>query len=164
VKKSVAIILILIAGVTKASDLPDHRMTPGATNPDVTQTNVGETVCTKGFTKTIRPPAYFTNKLKKIQIRQYGYANSNPRDYEEDHLIALSIGGAPQDAKNLWPQPRNSEWGADKKNQLEFVLYKMLCAGEISLIDAQLAMATDWILAWKAYVPGHQKYRFNTVD
>jgi hypothetical protein len=145
-----------------ASDLPDSAITPGAINPSVTQQNIQSTVCVRGYTKTIRPPAHFTNKLKKRQIREYGYADRNPKHYEEDHLIALSIGGAPDDPRNLWPEPRNSEWGAAKKDQLEFVLYKMVCADEISLAEAQHDMATNWIEAWKRYVPSHQKYRFKS--
>lgn len=147
-----------------AGDLPNLSMTPGAINTDVTQLNIYQTICVHGYTKTIRPPAYFTNRLKKQQIRQYGYADTNPKDYEEDHLIALSIGGAPEDIRNLWPQPRNSEWSAQKKNQLEFVLYKMVCENEIKLIDAQHAMASDWITAWRQYVPGFKRNRFNNVD
>jgi hypothetical protein len=141
-----------------ASDLPDPVMTPGAINFDVTQENIQQTVCVKGYTKTIRPPAHFTNKLKKRQLREYGYADRNPKHYEEDHLIALSIGGAPEDVRNLWPQPRISEWNAKKKDQLEFVLYKMICADEILLSEAQHAMATNWIEAWKRYVLRHRHY------
>ena len=163
-KKSLLLLSLLVNCLAFAGDLPDPRMTPGTTNADVTQENIQQTVCVKGYTKTIRPPAYRTNKLKKIQIRQYGYDNTNPKDYEEDHLIALSIGGAPEDEHNLWPQPRKSEWSAAKKDQLEFVLYKMVCANEISLKDAQHAMGTDWIAAWKAYVPSHRSYRFKNVD
>jgi len=147
-----------------SSDLPSSSLTPGALNPEVTQENIKQTVCVKGYTKKIRPPAYYTNKLKKLQIREYGYADRNPKNYEEDHLIALSIGGAPKDPSNLWPEPRNSEWSASKKDRLEFVLYKMVCAQEISLEEAQRAMATNWIEAWKKYVHSHQPYRFNQVD
>jgi hypothetical protein len=143
-----------------ASDLPDPAITPGAINPDITQENIRQTVCVKGFTKTIRPPAYFTNKLKKRQMREYGYTDINPKHYEEDHLIALSIGGAPDDEKNLWPEPRISEWGANKKDQLEFVMYRMVCAHELTLAEAQHAMATNWIEAWKQYVPSHKIYKF----
>ncbi len=143
-----------------ASDLPNPSITPGEINPDVTQANVQSTVCVKGYTKTIRPPANFTNKLKKRQIREFGYSDINPRHYEEDHLIPLSIGGAPDDPGNLWPEPRNSVWGAAKKDQLEFVMYKMVCSDEISLAEAQHAMAFNWIQAWEQYVPSHQKYRF----
>lgn len=142
-----------------ASDLPNLALTPGAINLDVTQENIQFTICVKGYTKTIRPPAHFTNKLKKRQIRQYGYADRNPKHYEEDHLIALSIGGAPDDPRNLWPEPRISEWNADKKDRLEFVLYKMVCAQEISLAEAQHSMATNWIEAWKRYISIHQLYK-----
>lgn len=156
-------VVAAVPGVA-AGDLPDKRMTPGALNPNVRQDNIQATVCVKGFTKTIRPPAYVTNKLKRQQIADYGYANSDPRDYEEDHLVALSIGGAPSDARNLWPQPRDSEWGAAKKDQLELVLYRMVCAYQIPLEQAQLAMSDDWISAWKRYVPPGAKAQHQAVD
>jgi hypothetical protein len=161
--KRVALFVAILPAFAFAGDLPDPKLTPGATNPDVTQENIQQTVCVKGFTKTIRPPASYTNKLKKTQIRQYDYSDTNPKDYEEDHLIALSIGGNPTDSANLWPQPRKSEWGADKKDQLEFVLYKRVCAGEVSLKDAQREMATDWIGAWKKYV-SVADVKFKSVD
>lgn len=155
-----ALTALLSCSLAVAGDLPDPRLTPGALNPEITQANVFQTVCVRGYSKRIRPPVYFTNRLKKRQIRAYGYADGNPKHYEEDHLVPLSIGGAPDDPRNLWPEPRISEWGADKKDQLEFVLYKMVCAGEISLADAQREIAVNWIDAWKRYVPGHQKFKF----
>jgi hypothetical protein len=159
-----AILALVLSFPAFASDLPDPALTPGAINPNVTQANIQRTVCVMGYTKTIRPPTHFSNKLKKRQIREYGYADTNPKHYEEDHLIALSIGGAPHDPRNLWPEPRNSEWGADKKDRLEFVIYKMVCAQEISLADAQHKMATNWVEAWKQYVPSHQNYRFRRME
>ena len=156
----VALAALLLAAPVWAADLPDPVLTPGVTNPDVTQDNIRQTVCVRGYSKSIRPPAYFTNKLKRQQIREYGYADTNPRDYEEDHLIALSIGGAPRNPRNLWPEPWHSEWNAKKKDQLEFVLFRMVCEHEISLADAQHAMATNWIKAWNEYVPNHPNYRF----
>src|SRR5665647_496184 len=147
-----------------ASDLPDPSLTPGAINPEVTQQNIHSTVCVKGYTKTIRPPAHYTNKLKKRQMREYGYVDRNPKHFEEDHLIALSIGGSPDDPLNLWPEPRNSGWSAKKKDRLEFVLYRMVCRQEISLTEAQHEMATNWIEAWKRYLTIHRHYRFKRVD
>ncbi len=155
---------VLLSSFVHAGDLPDPYLTPGTINPAVTQENIDQTVCAKGYTKTIRPPANYTNSLKKKQILQYRYADTNLHDYEEDHLIALSIGGAPWDPHNLWPEPRHSEWGADKKDQLEFVMYKMVCARQISLIDAQRAMASDWIATWNNYVRGRHGIRFRKID
>jgi hypothetical protein len=159
-----ATLALVLSFPTWASDLPDPSLTPGAINLEVTQANIQQTVCVKGYTKTIRPPAHFTNKLKKRQMREYGYADRNPKHYEEDHLIALSIGGAPDDPRNLWPEPRNSEWNAKKKDQLESVLYRMVCRQDITLAEAQHELATNWIEAWKQYVPSHQHYKFKRVD
>src|SRR5262245_21264224 len=79
-------------------------LTPGALNPDVTQANINETICMRGWTKTIRPPVDYTNALKLTQMRDYGLSGS-PRDYQEDHLISLELGGDPRDPRNLWPEP-----------------------------------------------------------
>lgn len=147
-----SIIALVYSCAVWASDLPNPVLTPGSINLHVTQENIKKTVCVSGYTKTIRPPARYTNKLKKWQISEYGYSDINPMHYEEDHLIALSIGGAPGDPHNLWPQPRNSEWGADKKDQLERMLYKNVCAQKVTLAEAQRAMASNWIEAWKRYL------------
>jgi len=152
-----ALALALITTQAFASDLPNPSLTPGAINPYITQQNIHQTVCIKGYTKTIRPPSYYTNKLKKRQIREYGYEDRNPKHYEEDHLVALSIGGAPHDPRNLWPEPRKSEWNAKKKDQLEFVLYKLVCRDKVSLAEAQHEMGADWIEAWKRYVHANGK-------
>lgn len=168
--KRTPFLLILAATIALpvwASDLPNPQLTPGAIDPTVTQENIDSTVCVRGYTKTVRPPAYYTNKLKKHQMREYGYEDRNPKHYEEDHLIALSIGGNPRDPKNLWPEPRKSEWNAKKKDRLEYVLYRMVCDHEISLNEAQQAMASDWIAAYKKYVPQKKRgkgYRFEHVD
>ena len=143
-----------------ASDLPDHVLTPGAINPNVTQANIQQTVCVKGFTKKIRPPASYTNNIKRQQLETYYKGQGEMSSVEEDHLVPLIAGGHPTAIENLWPEPRISEWNADKKDRLEFVLYKMVCTQEISLAEAQHAMATNWIDAWQQYVPSHQHYRF----
>ncbi|GAA4626839.1 hypothetical protein GCM10023196_036730 [Actinoallomurus vinaceus] len=122
---------------------PDPRCTPGALNPAVMQANIHQTVCVPGYTKTIRPPVTYTDALKRQQIREYGYTDTNPRDYEEDHFIPLSLGGAPRDSHNLWPEPGNP----NPKDDVEFKLYKAVCAGTVTLAAAQKAIMTDWTTA-----------------
>lgn len=124
---------------------------PGATNPNITQDNIKTTVCVPGYTKKIRPPSSYTNKLKKQQMAALGLPGK-PSDYEEDHLISLEIGGNPTDPNNLWPEPYAGEWGARKKDQLEDKLHRMVCTGQISLADAQHAIATNWIDAYNKYM------------
>ena len=44
--------------------LPDPRCTPGSVDPDVTQANIGSTICKSGWTKTVRPPEAQTERFK----------------------------------------------------------------------------------------------------
>ena len=85
--------------------LASWARTPGVVNPDVTQATIGETICVRGWTRTVRPPTDYTNGLKVRQMREYGVGGS-PSGYQEDHLISLELGGHPTDPRNLWPEPR----------------------------------------------------------
>jgi len=87
--------------------LPNSARTPGAVNPAVSQANIGRTICVSGWTATIRPPSSFTTRLKVAQLTSgYTYkGDTSSRDYEEDHLISLELGGAPSAEANLWPEP-----------------------------------------------------------
>ena len=125
-------------------------------NPDVTQATIGQTICVTGWTATIRPPSSYTTKLKIAQLAS-GYAYNGDQktgDYEEDHLVSLELGGSPRDEANLWPEPYNAPEGAKVKDVVENRLHKMVCAGQLSLIDAQNAIATNWWVAYQTYVGG----------
>lgn len=146
------VILMLVAFHILAGDLPDKNLTPGWLNPAVTQANIKSNICIPNWTTTVRPPVSYTNKLKLKQMVQYGYKDVNPANYEEDHLIPLSIGGSPTDPRNLWPEPWHSVWNAHVKDRLEVLLHKKVCKGELTLHVAQIIIATDWISAYKLYI------------
>jgi hypothetical protein len=81
--------------------LPDPLDKPGAVNPAVTQQNIDETICRPGWARTIRPPQQYTRALKRRQLGTWvAYAGGPLRAFEEDHLIALELGGAPVDQRN----------------------------------------------------------------
>lgn len=149
---------VLLAGgpVWGQSSLPDPRLTPGALNPVVTRENIGATICLRGWTRTVRPPEAFTYALKRQQVRGWGYQDRRLGHYEEDHLVPLDLGGSPDDERNLWPEPRESEdgWTADRKDELEVVLNRLVCSGSLPLAEAQRAIATNWIEAYRRYVGG----------
>ena len=140
--------------VTSSNGLPDPRLTPGALNPAVTQASIGSTICVAGWTKTVRPKASYTNALKLKQLKSgYNFGGDvNPRDYEEDHLVPLEIGGAPADPKNLWPEPRSIVRGASVKDKLENKLHLMICGGLITLKDARKIFQNNWELGYQKYI------------
>jgi len=139
----------------ESAALPNSAMTPGALNTAVTQQNLMETICRPGgYTKSIRPPESYTSKLKREQIRAYGYSDTRMYDYEEDHLISLELGGSPDNPKNLWPEPHHviGGWGSYAKDKLENKLHKMVCHGQISLRDSQQDIAGNWIETYKRLI------------
>jgi hypothetical protein len=135
---------------------PNSVLTPGATNPAVTQATIGRTICVVGWTTKIRPPSSYTTALKRQQIVAYGDRDHNLADYEEDHLISLEIGGAPRSPANLWPEPYTVKLsdgrsvGARVKDLLENRLHALVCAHKLSLAGAQRDIASDWIRSWFA--------------
>jgi hypothetical protein len=111
----------------------DPGRTPGVLNPDVTPATIGQTICVRGWTRTIRPPSSYTSELKLRQMRDYG-STGGPSDYQEDHLISLELGGDPRDPRNLWPEPRLR---AEQVDSLENELNDRICSGSLSLAEAQ---------------------------
>jgi hypothetical protein len=123
--------------------LPRHDLTPGAVDPRVTQQNLGSTICRPGYSASVRPPFRYTNAMKHRLMRAYGVAGSI-HDYELDHLIPLGVGGCPDCASNLWPEPRNIFPGAKEKDEVEDYLHRQVCSGALSLAEAQQEIASNW--------------------
>ncbi len=88
----------------------------------------------------MRPPASYTTALKLRQMRDFGETGS-PRNYKEDHLVPLSLGGAPSDPNNLFPQPTAK---TVEKEELEDHLHQAVCSGQMTLAAAQAKMRRDW--------------------
>jgi hypothetical protein len=133
---------------------PNPRLTPGALNPAVDQANIRETICVRGYSRSIRPPEEYTERLKRLGIRRYGYSDRRLRDYEEDHLVSLELGGSPRSPRNLWPEPRHvvGGWGSYTKDRLEDRLHRLVCRGRVPLARAQHEIASNWIAAYRRYV------------
>ena len=145
------------ARVGRPDIYPDPVRTPGAINSDITQENIRETICNPRWsTKSIRPEASYTNRLKIEQIGEYGYSDSRLRDYEEDHFIPLELGGNPTDPRNLWPEPFDTslpDGGAHAKDKVENYLHAEVCSGSLTLDQAQREIVEDWYRVYQTSVP-----------
>jgi len=126
--------------------LPDRACTPGALDPHVTQANLASTVCRAGgYTKSVRPPAAVTGVEKRAALVAYG--DTGPSSgYELDHLVPLSLGGSPNSPANLWPQPGSAP---NAKDKLEGALLDLVCSDRMPLAEAQQAISTDWVTAYR---------------
>lgn len=128
-------------------DLPNHRLTPGSTDPRVTQATIDTTVCVHGYTKTVRNVPV---SERKAVFAAYHIAYASHASYELDHLISLELGGD-NAATNLWPEPYAGAEGARHKDVLETRLKVLVCQHALALATAQHAIATDWRAALKQY-------------
>ena len=151
---------------TAAAVVPDPKLHPGAVDRTLTKTRL----CSDTFhTSDVRPNSSFTGRLKRLQLADGGtittlnftytvvgeHIAGEPADYEEDHLIALELGGAPHDPRNLWPEPWERRGaglapagtGAESKDKVENRLHDEVCAGTMSLKAAQHKIATAWTTA-----------------
>ena len=143
-----------------ATGLPSRTLTPGATNPAVTQATIHQTICLVGWTATIRPSSSYTSALKARQLETYGFTDHHLADYEEDHLVSLELGGSPRDPLNLWPEPRHirladgTDIGGYAKDALENSLKRRVCAGTLSLVSAQHEIARNWVKYWRLMKAG----------
>ncbi|MDH6125048.1 hypothetical protein [Kitasatospora sp. GP82] len=132
--------------------LPDAACTPGVTSPAVTQVTIASTICKPGgYTSAIRPPAAITGKEKAANARSYGYTGPMG-DAEYDHLVPLSLGGDPNDPRNLWVEPPSPDHVSGKgpnndKDVVETHLHTAICKNQVTVAAAQEAIATDWTTA-----------------
>src|ERR1044072_3556487 len=147
-----ALLVCLAPGEASSRSWPDRHRTPGVENPKVTQANIKRTICKANWTKTIRPPTSYTNKLKLQQIVEYGYSDKKPASYEEDHLISLQLGGDPRDPENLWPEAYAGKCGARVKDKVETKLKRLVCSGQVTLAQAQQMIAHNWVAAHNQYI------------
>jgi hypothetical protein len=120
--------------------MPDPSCTPGALNPAVTQATIYKTICVSGWTDAVRPPEGITEQEKAASMAAYGDTGSM-EGYEYDHFVPLELGGATNDARNLWPEPGASP---NPKDGVEDSLRQAVCDGRISLARAQREIVRNW--------------------
>jgi hypothetical protein len=129
--------------------LPVAAITPGATW-DVSAADL----C--AGTRHTRP---VTVAMRAQVVSAYGMERVPEDQYELDYLITPELGGA-TDARNLWPQKYASQvWNARVKDELERLLPRLVCGGQLDLATAQREMAVDWIAAYKKYFNTAQPLR-----
>ena len=135
----VASLSLLVADAVRAAPSLNH---------DVTPATIASTICVSGYTAMVRPASVYTNGVKVKLLQTAGQDPSRAGEYELDHIVPLALGGHPRALDNLqlqpWPEAR-------RKDRLEVKLQCLVCSGQVSLGEAQTAIATDWEGAYHRY-------------
>ncbi len=127
--------------------LPNPAFTPGMADVRVTQEDLAKTICRPGYTATVRNvPA----TVKRKVFDEYGLNYAKDHGCcEVDHFVSLEIGGS-NSILNLWPQHYCTAadpqpcYGAREKDVVETWLHRQVCAGRITLRQAQEAVR-NWV-------------------
>jgi hypothetical protein len=131
------VLLILPVGDASAqSGRVDSRL-----NPQVTQATVESTICAPGWSRRVRPASGYTHHVKLDLLREFELPAEEIADFELDHRIPISLGGAPYDRANLELQPWDEAGDKDRK---EVCLARAVCAGRLTLDEARDRIWRDW--------------------
>ena len=140
---------------------------PGLANPNVSQANIGQTICVANWTGTVRPPTSYTNKIKFGLMDAQRIPRADARQFELDHEMSIEDGGDPVSPLNLWLQPYRgkycTKWCSQDKDVLETLLKRLVCKGVIPLAEAQRELQTDWVAAWLARIGNESEAGKGTV-
>lgn len=131
--------------------LSDPIGTPGAVHPDYTEADIDKTIRVGGWTSTVRPPTSYTTPLKQQMMVEYGYPpGTDPATLELDHKVPLCVLGHPTSPLNLYPQPREGQWGAKTKDICEVMAQHAVLNGLVSLDTVQKGFMSDWTVLYSS--------------
>jgi hypothetical protein len=122
---------------------PDKECTPGAIFKEVTK----EQICTPGYSQNVRN---VSKNIKNKVYEEYDIYSHKTGEYEVDHFIPLELGGS-NDIANLFPEAAEPKPGFHEKDKVENYLHRQVCAGMITLEQAQIEIVTDWVKILEAF-------------
>lgn len=121
--------------------LPDPTCSPGAVFPDVTSARI----CTPGYATSVRD---VSESEKSAVYAEYGITSHQPGQYEVDHIVSLELGGS-NDIANLYPEAAEPRPGFHEKDKVENELHGQVCSGKLTLHQAQVEIATNWLIVYQ---------------
>jgi len=120
--------------------LPDSACSPG----DIIKTAPKDVICKQGYARSVRN---VPDSEKNQVYAEYGITSHAPGQYEVDHLVSLELGGS-NDISNLWPEAASPKPGFHEKDKVENYLHDQVCSGAITLKQAQIEIATNWLAVY----------------
>lgn len=110
----------------------------------VTQTTIVDTICVPGYVDRVLPSFEIQMRQKERLLKQRSIDASFASEYALDHRMPVLLGGSPNSPANLDLRRWEGRAGQRRKERLAVYLKRCVCTGDITLKDAQSAMAGDW--------------------
>jgi hypothetical protein len=129
---------------------PDSTCTPGSLNPQVTQANIGSTICSPGWSTKQREAGLSrdaAHRAKVLVAKAYGL-DVQFDQAELDHRVPISLGGdvgSLTQLTNLWLEPGAT---LNRKDTVEITAGAEVCKRHLLLATAQQAFMSPY--GWEA--------------
>lgn len=121
----------------------------------VTQESVTDTICRPGYADTVAPPFDQTMALKDRMLAARGIDSDEGVGYALDRHVPIVLGGSPDATANFDLIPWGGHAGERRKSLLTVRLKRCVCAGRMTLAQAQAAITGNWV---------HQYDRLTRMD
>ncbi|WP_233884728.1 hypothetical protein [Paraburkholderia flagellata] len=121
----------------------------------VTQESVTDTICRPGYADTVAPPFDQTMALKDRMLAARGIDSDEGVGYALDRHVPIVLGGSPDATANFDLIPWGGHAGERRKSLLTVRLKRCVCAGRMTLAEAQAAITGNWV---------HQYDRLTRMD
>jgi hypothetical protein len=121
----------------------------------VTQESVTETICRAGYADTVAPPFDDTMALKDRMLEARGIDADEGTRYALDRRVPIVLGGSPDATANFDLLPWGGHAGERRKSLLTVRLKRCVCAGRMTLAQAQAVITGNWV---------HQYDRLTRMD
>lgn len=146
------LLLALAAGsAAQAAFAQDPRLL----DTRVTQESVTDTICRPGYADTVAPPFDQTMALKDRMLAARGIDSDEGVGYALDRHVPIVLGGSPDATANFDLIPWGGHAGERRKSLLTVRLKRCVCAGRMTLAEAQAAITGNWV---------HQYDRLTRMD
>jgi hypothetical protein len=136
---------LLLAAVASMYQLNVAAQDPQLLDSRVTQQSLAETICRPGYADSVAPPFNEAMALKDRLLAQRGIDADDGVAYALDRRVPIVLGGSPDAAANYDLLPWAGHAGERRKALLTVRLKRCVCAGQMSLAEAQAAIAGDWV-------------------
>jgi hypothetical protein len=134
----------LAAFVALVVATPLHAQHAEWLDPRVTQATIVDTICVPGYADRVSPTFDAQMRQKQRLLKQRGIDDVSASDYALDHRMPVLLGGLASAPANLDLRRWEGRAGQRRKERLAVFLKRCVCTGDITLAQAQSAIAGDW--------------------
>jgi hypothetical protein len=136
----VALLALAAGGAAQAACAQDQQLL----DTRVTQESVADTICRPGYADTVAPPFDDTMALKDRMLAARGIDADDGVRYALDRHVPIVLGGSPDATANFDLLPWGGHAGERRKSLLTVRLKRCVCAGRMTLAQAQAAITGNW--------------------